>query len=58
MSGEQETFQCPVCGLHYRDDKTAKKCEAYCKANKACSLEIAKQAIEYQEAEQEYSDES
>lgn len=58
MSAEQEIYQCLVCGLHYRDEETAKECETYCRANKACSLEIAKHAVEYQEEEREYSDES
>lgn len=40
------TFQCPECGLHYTDEATAKQCEAFCKANNACSLEIATNSIE------------
>jgi hypothetical protein len=57
MSSE-ELFQCPVCGLHYRDDETAKECEKFCRANNACSIEIAKLAVEYSGAEQETVDES
>ncbi len=51
-------FQCRVCGLHYRDAETAKQCEAFCSANKACSIELAKQAMEYSQKESEYLDES
>lgn len=40
------TYQCPVCGLHYHEETTAKECEAFCKENNACSLEITKQSIE------------
>lgn len=44
MSGQM--FQCPECRLHYRDEATMRACEAFCSANKACSLDIAKQAVE------------
>lgn len=53
-----ELFQCPVCGLHYRDDETAKQCEKFCRDNGACSMEIAKLAVEYQQREGETVDES
>jgi hypothetical protein len=45
---EQELFECPECGLHYRDEKNAKECEEFCKANKACSIEITKNSVEYE----------
>jgi len=54
----QEFFQCQECGLHYRSEEFAKKCQAFCKANKSCSLEIAKKAVEYELREGEVSDES
>ena len=54
----QEIFQCPECGLHYRDKSLAKQCEEFCSKNKACSLEIAKNAVEYELREREVSDES
>lgn len=43
-------FQCPECGLHYRDNKTAEACRKFCAENHACSLEITKQSIESTEA--------
>lgn len=52
MNSEQKTinnehfFMCPECGLHYRDEKLAKRCEAFCKKHKACSMEIAKHSLE------------
>jgi len=64
MSSEQKTvnseqfFECLECGLHYRNEEIAKKCQAFCKANKACSMEIAKKAVEYELREKEVSDES
>lgn len=58
MTEENQVFQCQECGLHYRTENMAKKCQAFCKANKACSLEIAKKAVEYELREKEISDES
>ncbi len=49
MSNEQKkekTYVCPECGFHYRDEVTAKKCEAWCKEHGACSAEITKLSIE------------
>lgn len=55
---EEKTFVCPVCGLHYRDEETARECEKFCTANDMCSLTIAKNAIEYSSKEKEPVDES
>jgi hypothetical protein len=41
-----QVFQCPGCGLHYRDQATAQACEEFCLANKACNLNITKHSIE------------
>lgn len=46
---EEQIFQCPVCGLHYRDKDVAAECEAFCKANNACSIEITQKSIEHEE---------
>lgn len=54
----QELFQCPECGLHYTDTKTAAECEAFCKAHKACSLEISMKSVEHQQAVKEADNES
>lgn len=48
---EEKIFQCPKCGLHYRDEILAKECEAFCKTHNACSLEISMKSIEHQEAQ-------
>ncbi len=42
---------CPVCGFHYRDEATAKKCEAWCTEHGACSQEITKLSVELQPQE-------
>jgi len=38
-------FACEECGFLYRDRKTANECEAFCKKNHACSMEITKKAV-------------
>lgn len=45
MSSDK-VFQCPECGLHYRDQATAKVCEEFCRANQACDPEITKRSVE------------
>jgi len=42
---EKRLYQCPECGLWYREKKWAKKCENWCKKHKSCNLEIIKHAI-------------
>lgn len=49
---DAKLYQCPVCGLHYRDAGTAKKCEAWCTEHKSCNIEIIAHAVE-NEAEQQ-----
>ncbi len=46
MNKDIKNYQCPVCKLHYRDLKTAKLCEAYCRKHQACSIDITKHSIE------------
>lgn len=46
MNPEPKLYQCPECGLHYKDEAVAKQCEAYCKAHNGCSLEITKLSVE------------
>jgi len=41
----QISFACSICKFRYKDNKTAEKCEDYCKKYKSCSLEITKLAI-------------
>lgn len=38
-------FQCPICKLKYKDEKTAKECEAWCGTHDSCNFQIARQAI-------------
>lgn len=41
-----ELYQCLECGLHYRNQETANKCEAWCKEHNSCNLEITRQSVE------------
>lgn len=45
-------YQCAICKLHYRDKKTAQRCELFCGTYNACSLEIAQLSIENQKRKQ------
>lgn len=42
---ERELYKCPECGLEYKEKEWAEKCEAWCRKNKNCNLEITKHAI-------------
>jgi hypothetical protein len=55
---QEELFQCPECGLHYRDKTTANECEAFCKVHKACNLVISMKSVEHEEAMRKARDES
>lgn len=48
-----ENWQCEECGLIYKDKEWALKCEAWCKENRSCNLEIIEHAIR---DGQQYSD--
>lgn len=45
---EAEIFECQVCGLHYLDEPTAKKCQAWCNEHQSCNMDIAKLSVEAQ----------
>ncbi len=44
-------YQCPECGLHYKEKKWAECCEAWCKEHHSCNLEITDHATENVEQE-------
>lgn len=44
--GEEIFFQCEECGFVYKTMEWVEKCEAFCKQNKSCSVEITKHARE------------
>ena len=49
---EAKLYECPECGLNYKDRLLAKKCEDFCKEFNACSLDITKHSIEATKARQ------
>lgn len=50
MSNNETLFKCAECGLHYKDQKISRQCQAFCKKYKACSMEITQQSEEYLES--------
>lgn len=45
QQGENTLYQCPECELRYKEREIAEKCEAWCKKNKSCNLDIIKHAV-------------
>jgi len=39
-------YQCPECGLYYKEKEWEEKCEAWCKKYKSCNLEIINHSVE------------
>ncbi len=50
----KDLYQCEECGFDYteREREWAEKCEAWCKKNKSCNLEIIKHAVKKVEENQ------
>ena len=38
-------YECEECKLVYKRRELAEKCEAWCKENKSCNLEITRHAV-------------
>ncbi len=49
LEGRPGVFLCEECGLGYEEERTAKACEAYCRANASCSMEITAKAVYHPE---------
>jgi hypothetical protein len=43
---KNNVYSCSICGLHYTDAETAKKCYDWCSTHNSCNLEITKHSIE------------
>ncbi len=43
---EEKSYKCEICGFHYNDEATAKKCHDWCSTHQSCSMEITKHSIE------------
>lgn len=46
---EQVLYKCEECGFRYRKEDLAEKCQAWCKENNSCNLEIIKFAVDNEE---------
>lgn len=42
---KNKLYKCPACGLKYKEQEWAEKCEEWCKKHKSCNLEITKHAL-------------
>lgn len=42
----EKLYQCPECDVHYDDEATAKRCEAWCKKHQSRNLEITRHSAE------------
>ncbi len=42
----RKNYKCEECGLSYEKRARAEKCEAWCKKNKSCNLEITKHSVQ------------
>ncbi len=38
-------YYCEVCGLAYKDETLAQRCEEHCRTHPSCSLELSRQAV-------------
>lgn len=45
-NGAHKVYECPECGLHYKQEVDARSCQAWCSQYKSCSLEITKNSEE------------
>ncbi|HEX9664458.1 MAG TPA: hypothetical protein VGA49_01400 [Patescibacteria group bacterium] len=41
----ENLYQCEACGLFYKEEELAKRCQAWCAEHKSCNLDIIKQAV-------------
>lgn len=41
----KKLYQCPICGLKYKEKQWTEKCENWCLKYKSCNLEITKHSI-------------
>ncbi|MBI5004183.1 alpha/beta hydrolase [Candidatus Kaiserbacteria bacterium] len=45
--GSNRVFTCPVCGMQYKDEEIAKRCEAWCTEHHSCNLDIISHAVKH-----------
>ena len=42
---DKKLYQCEECGFRYEEKEWAEKCEAWCKENQSCNIEIIAHGI-------------
>ena len=42
---QNNIYVCSECKMKYYDEETAKRCQAWCRKNKSCNLDIIRYAI-------------
>ncbi|MHA1906881.1 MAG: hypothetical protein ACW98Y_06280 [Candidatus Thorarchaeota archaeon] len=45
MKEQDGLFLCEECGLLYKEEHWAEKCEVWCKEHKSCNIEITQHAV-------------
>jgi len=51
----KKNYQCVECGLYYKEEGWAKKCEIWCKKQHSCNLKITSHAIKKRKEEKTIS---
>ena len=46
MKDRPLAFMCGKCLLHYKDKKSAEKCETWCKKHSSCNLKTTRNSME------------
>ncbi|MFW9850437.1 MAG: hypothetical protein ACFFF4_14990 [Candidatus Thorarchaeota archaeon] len=49
MKEKDGFYLCEECGLRYREEIWAKKCEEWCKSHASCNIEIMQHAVQESE---------
>ncbi|MCL4392147.1 hypothetical protein M1413_02325 [Patescibacteria group bacterium] len=55
MKSGNPPYQCPECGLHYKEKEWAEKCEEWCSEHQSCNLDIIQYAVENDDSNEKRS---
>ncbi|QKQ98267.1 hypothetical protein GKQ38_01900 [Candidatus Nanohaloarchaea archaeon] len=42
----EKAYMCEECGMHYRKEELAERCEKYCREEGMCNSEITRKSME------------
>lgn len=45
QKNNEALYECPECGMNYREKEWADKCEAWCREHRSCNLDITSHAV-------------